>query len=658
MMVRFKAWQWAMLAIPLVSIVGFILIAAGWQIQHWGLSWIWAIFLIILLGWRWLLAKWTKPQLAQIEAAVADANQQLTDSRDGAQEHENNPEAAQAVREALNQILQETQQDPPFWEDWQQFWQRGQAVVVAVAHAYNPEVKYPLLNIYVPQAYGLIRGTVNDLDRSMEKLSPILGQVTVGQAYQAYEVYQKLEPSARKLRQAWGWAQWFFNPAVAAARQVTQKSSSRATEELLGNLGQLLREAALRNLAQQAIYLYRGQGMTQVGADTLPDVTQVEAERSSRFGHTETDTLRTILDRAESPETVEKKPVNLLLVGRTGAGKSSVINTLFESDRAAVDVLPSTDKLCRYVWEAPSGDTLVLWDTPGYEQASRQDYRDLVLDHARQADLVLLVTPALDPALQMDEDFLRELQKEVTDLPAIAIVTQVDRLRPLREWSPPYDWEHGHRAKEQSIRHATQYRQEELGHLCRRVLPLVTRDERAQRDPWNLSQLSNQLVDSLDPAKQLRLTRFLRDRNTRLRGAAQIIERYSRQMATTQGLTNFLKSPILQFLSTLTTGQPTLAYLLAEQIPVEQLPIVIGKLQIAYDLFSLLTKDDNIRKFDLLSLWPVLLDNPSPPERNAWAFGHAVTEYWVEKLSPDQLQKRFKAYFEQYEQRGDRARHP
>ena len=337
-MVRFKAWQWGVLAIPLIAIVGFILVAAGWQIQHWGLSWIWAVFLVLLLGWRWLLAKWTQPQLAQLEAAVADANQQLADSRDEAEQHGNNPEAAQAVREALNEILQETQQDPPFWDDWQCFWQRGQAVVVAVAHAYNPEVKYPLLNIYVPQAYGLIRGTVDDLDRWMEKLSPILGQVTVGQAYQAYEVYQKIEPSARKLRQAWGWAQWFFNPAVAAARQVTQKSSSRATQELLGNLGQLLREAALRNLAQQAIYLYAGQDMARLGGEALPDVRQGDEEDSHRFGRTETETLRDILDRAESAETVEKKPVNLLLVGRTGSGKSSVINTLFESDRAAVDV--------------------------------------------------------------------------------------------------------------------------------------------------------------------------------------------------------------------------------------------------------------------------------------------------------------------------------
>ena len=50
------------------------------------------------------------------------------------------------------------------------------------------------------------------------------------------------------------------------------------------------------------------------------------------------------------------KPVNLLLVGRTGAGKSSVINTLFEADKAEVDVLPSTDDVRSYQWQTDSGD--------------------------------------------------------------------------------------------------------------------------------------------------------------------------------------------------------------------------------------------------------------------------------------------------------------
>jgi hypothetical protein len=81
-----------------------------------------------------------------------------------------------------------------------------------------------------------------------------------------------------------------------------------------------------------------------------------------------------------------------------------------------------------------------------------------------------------------------------------------------------------------------------------------------------------------------------------------------------------MKSPVLQFISTLSTGSPTLAYLLAEQIPIEQLPIVIGKLQMAYELFPLLNIDNSkSRNFDLLSLWPLLLENPSTPDRNAWA---------------------------------------
>jgi Predicted GTPase len=55
------------------------------------------------------------------------------------------------------------------------------------------------------------------------------------------------------------------------------------------------------------------------------------------------------------------------------------------------------------------------------------------------------------------------------------------------------------------------------------------------------------------------------DRKARSVAAAQIINHYTFQMATTQGLTALLKSPVLQFISTLTTGSPALAYVLAEK---------------------------------------------------------------------------------------------
>ncbi|MDZ8139478.1 MAG: GTPase family protein [Nostoc sp. DedQUE04] len=631
-MVRLKLWQWVVLAIPIAFIIIFLLVSAGSQIHAWGINWIWGIFTVLFVGWRWLLVKWTQPAVNQVEAVLTQVREELESTAEDTVELPVGSDTTKLAEAALQEILQAAQSDRPIWEDWQTFWTRCQNLVVAIAHIYNPEVQYPLLNIYVPQAYGLIRGTVDDMDKWMQKLSPVLNQVTVGQAYQGYEVYRKLEPSARKFWKAWNWAQWILNPVAAVAKQASQGSSNQATQQLLGNLSQLFREAALRNLCRQAIALY--------GRSTLPVPATVASPAT--LPKPKTQTLREILTQAQPAEAVEQKPVNILLVGRTGSGKSSLINTLFQADLAAVDVLPSTDRIQSYQWQTESGETLTLLDTPGYEQVNRAELRNLVLDYAINSDLLLLATPALDPALQMDVDFLQDIKAEVADLPAIAIVTQVDRLRPIREWQPPYDWEWGDRPKEIAIREATEYRAKQLVNFCNLVLPVVTGDSKTNRVAWGVEALSLGLVDAIAPTKQLRLARFLRNLETRIVAAAKIIDHYTFQMTTTQGLTALLKSPVLQFVSTLSTGSPALAYMLAKQIPVEQLPIVIGKLQMGYELFSLL--NPNSVNFELLALWPLLLENTAAPDRNAWAFGHALVEYWTQNLTVEQLRERFEYY--------------
>lgn len=633
-MVRLKLWQWIVLATPIASIVGFFLVAAGLQIHEWRIHWIWGVFILIFVGWRWLLVRWTRPVVVEMEAVAAEVSKELESF--SADAPLSTPDSSKKAEATLQEILVVAQSDRPLWEDWQTFWQRCQDLVVAIAQIYHPEVKYPLLNIYIPQAYGLIRGTVDDLDRWMQKLSPALNQVTVGQAYEAYEVYRKLEPSARKFWRAWNLAQWLLNPAAAVAKKASQRYTNQANEQLLVNLSQLLREAALRNLCRQAIALYSG--------DTLPGL---ESSKTQTLPKAKTQTLREILTQAEPVEIVEQKPVSILLVGRTGAGKSSLINTLFRAELAAVDVLPSTDRLQNYRWQTDTGETLTLWDTPGYEQVNRAQLREQVLEYASNSDLLLLVNPALDPALQMDVDFLKDIQAEVTDLPVITAVTQVDRLRPIREWQPPYNWEVGDRPKEISIREAIQYRAQLLANYCDVVLPIVTADPQVGRIAWGIDALSLALVQAIAPAKQLRLARFMRDLDTRTTAAAKIIDRYTFQMATTQGLAALLKSPVLQFVSTISTGSPALANLLAAQIPVEQLPVVIGKLQMAYELFSLLNLDKNPRNFDLLALWSLLLENSASPENNAWAFGHALVEYWTQSLTVEQLRQRYEGYLKQ-----------
>ena len=653
MLIRLKPWQIALLIAPIAIIVAFVLVAAGQQIRAWGLNWIWAVFIFMLLGWRLLLVRWTRPAFAQAEALVSEVNAELeavtaeaTAAAERAGLASGQVDELAQVEATLTQVLRSAKDDAPVWDDWSKFWQRCLALVTSIAQIYYPEVKRPLLNIYVPDAYGLIRGTVDDTDRMMKKLSPVLSQVSVGQMVEGVELYQKLEPSAKKLIKAFNWAQWVLNPVAAIARQASAKNTSQANQQILMNLSNMLREAVLRNLAQQAVSLYGGDGKIAMAEVTSSVPAVPEAK---------TETLREILERAEPTEDLDQKPVNILLVGRTGAGKSSVINTLFQAERAATDVLPSTDTIQSYRWQlkglasgkAKDYEALTLWDTPGYEQAAREDLREQVIDYAAQADLLLLVTPALDPALQMDADFLQAMRREVADLSAIAVVNQVDKLRPIREWSPPYHWEAGAWPKETAIREAVAYRAEQLGEYCEQVLPLVAQHE--GRDAWGDEALAKALVEAIAPTKQLRLARFLRNQEARITAAAKIIDRYTFQMTTTEGLTKLLKSPILQFISMMTTGNPAVGALLIEQIPVEEVPIVLGKLQMSYELYSLLT-DGGMGKaaFDLLTLWPALLktDPGVSADCRAWAFGHALSEYWTQNFPISQLESRIEFYLD------------
>jgi uncharacterized protein len=76
-MVRLKPWQWVVLAIPIAFIIIFLLVSAGTQIHAWGINWIWGVFTLLFVGWRWLLVKWTQPAVNQVEAVLAQVQEEL-----------------------------------------------------------------------------------------------------------------------------------------------------------------------------------------------------------------------------------------------------------------------------------------------------------------------------------------------------------------------------------------------------------------------------------------------------------------------------------------------------------------------------------------------------------------------------------------------------
>ena len=173
----------------------------------------------------------------------------------------------------------------------------------------------------------------------------------------------------------------------------------------------------------------------------------------------------------------EATDTTIAVMGQVKAGKSSLINALMRDAVAEVSVLPETRQVQRYELKLDvppradgSSHLLTLLDTPGYDEAdiSRQQ-RNEIRQAVELADIVLLVISASSPAKDADVQMVRELQTYYRDHPRLkpppilAILTHIDQLRPVREWSPPYDWRHPEQPKEHSIASAVAYARELFG---------------------------------------------------------------------------------------------------------------------------------------------------------------------------------------------------
>jgi uncharacterized protein len=149
-------------------------------------------------------------------------------------------------------------------------------------------------------------------------------------------------------------------------------------------------------------------------------------------------TLRTVM--------LEKRPPALVLVGRRGAGKSSLVNALFGSKVAELGhVTAQTGRGRWYEYKRESGSMSIL-DTRGVQEGSppaEEHDRRSALDalalelRAKAPDLVVFVAKAseVDAAVDADIDVLERVYKEVkrahrTEPPLIAVVTHCDLFEP------------------------------------------------------------------------------------------------------------------------------------------------------------------------------------------------------------------------------------
>lgn len=124
------------------------------------------------------------------------------------------------------------------------------------------------------------------------------------------------------------------------------------------------------------------------------------------------------------------------IMGKTGTGKSSLCNALFQG---AVTPVSNVDSCTRDVlrFRLRNGDhSLMIIDLPGVGESEQRDeeYTALYRRILPELDLVLWVIKADDRALSVDEHFYRKVMLAYQHR-VLFVVNQADKAEPCHQWN-------------------------------------------------------------------------------------------------------------------------------------------------------------------------------------------------------------------------------
>ena len=322
-----------------------------------------------------------------------------------------------------------------------------------VARHYHPHVAEPLDALSVVEVMAVVRLVAEDMEVWFDENVPGGHLVSIGQ----WRTLAKIPGWWRAASNVWSVASIYFDFTRLPRLALTRLSGDAAAK--FGKT-YAFKTFFLLYLRQVGFYMIELNSGRLRGGSARYRSAMARLDGSGGLTPKSQGADAAPLRKVDEPVTV-----TIAIIGQVKAGKSSLANCLLGEQRAAVDVLPLTQDVARYELRLDeSHDRLVLLDTPGYSDAgATAEQLKATREAVRQADLILLVMAATSPAKKADATMLSELsgwfreQHHLKPPPVVGVVSKIDGLSPVMEWSPPYDWSQPTRPKEVSIREAVNY---------------------------------------------------------------------------------------------------------------------------------------------------------------------------------------------------------
>ncbi|WOB84898.1 MULTISPECIES: GTPase family protein [unclassified Providencia] len=183
------------------------------------------------------------------------------------------------------------------------------------------------------------------------------------------------------------------------------------------------------------------------------------------------------------------------LMGKTGAGKSSLINALFQSSLSPVSDVSGCTRQTQYFSMKMNNHTLTFVDLPGVGESIERDkeYHQLYHNLLPELDLIIWVLKADDRAWSSDEQCYRFLTEQCgyQSERFLFVLNQADKIEPCRQWD-----EHNHQPSSEQTANL-ELKQQAVVTAFKPYHPVMVI---SAIESYQLTELAEQLIQAL-PAK-------------------------------------------------------------------------------------------------------------------------------------------------------------